>query len=448
MSTTTPMRAGVVALAVLGVSLTATRASSAQSLATSHCPNLAGEKSGGLEWKRPPIRNTVGYRTMTNAILSNSQAYGAVRMAEQRLLPMLMSPGGKSRGGALDLDATLTAGAVRLPLCPGQGEGETPVMGSVDLSAVNIGFGFRWSRVGFFLATSVAAHTVYSGTSASQEFLGRVASAWALPLMAISYFPVGLIKTEYYRENLSVVYTHIVGAAVDTPVGPLTAGYASTKGFFTNFSGTKIPLFASALLATRLEEVPYLAGGLTTLRRLASNDYISKIGDTSLFARRLQYVGLAPTGVSTREVGGQNVGRTNFVTQHLEQTGIADKIDVTIVTTTAPQPNLYEATLGFHTDGYRSVKSLMNQIENEPADPKNNNGGFAVSAGVVRLPDLWYYGVEGGYRFKAAVKYTRMIEGSGVMSFGVAVNDTEVLSVFPYAYNAPQFSALLAGAFR
>jgi hypothetical protein len=261
--------------------------------------------------------------------------------------------------------------------------------------------------------------------------------------MALSYFPVGLVKTHYYRENLSVVYTHIAGASISTPAGPLTVGYATTRGVFSNFNGSKVPVFASALLASKLEEIPYLSAGLSTLRSVASTNWIKSAGDTALYARRLQYVGLAPSGVSSGDLGDQTTHRTNFVTQHLEQRGIGDLFDLTVVSTTAPKPNLYEATIGFHTPGYLSPKSAAAAIAAGANVGDAAKSGLAISAGVVRLPDLWFYGVKGGYRFKASATY--MI--TTFANVGLAFNDTDILSVFPYAYNAPQISGMLAGAF-
>lgn len=352
------------------------------------------------------------------------------------------------------LDATFTAGAVTTPLCPEGGKGPGLKMGSVDLSVMNIGFGFRYKMFGVYLATSVASHTIFSGDSAFSEGLGRGSTALVVPIMAMSYWPVSLFKSDFFRENVSASYTHIICTAVDTPIGPLTAGYATSKGLFTNFTGSKIPLFASALVADRFSDLSYIAGGLSTLRSLASKNWISSVGDTSLIGRKLQFTGLVAPGTSTTEVVNESVKRVPFVTEHLEQSGIGQVFDVTVVGTTAPSPGLYEASLTVHTPGYLSAKSILATLaagvgeRRDSSKPGEGKMGYAVSAGVVRLPDLWFYGVEGGYRFKFGLNANYYSEGDGVISLGIAMNDTEILSVFPYAYNAPQFSALIAGALR
>ena len=96
-------------------------------------------------------------------------------------------------------------------------------------------------------------------------------------------------------------------------------------------------------------------------------------------------------------------------------------VDVIYRATMEPKPDLYEASLGLRSGGQM--------------------GGGYIRGGVVKLPDLWYHGVSGGYkpRFEAGMAFGPTLPGRHVFEMGVGVNDAELLSVFPYAYNAIQF---------
>ncbi len=388
-----------------------------------------------IDWERPPIRNTVGYRTMTHAIFTNVQAYGAVGMTEKRLFPLLAAEGATF---ALDMDYTFTGGAIRLPICPKIGEGSELRMGKVDLGVATYGVGYRWNAFSFHVALSVATHYISNGETMNRGIVGI-----GLPLFAMAYFPVSFYKPTFYRDNMSASYSHLLGASYNSPIGALSIAYSTDRGIYSNITGTKVKLFAGFLAREALKDLPYLSLGLASLDFLVSPAMRKLFGDTSIYVRKLQFVGLTPPEPSNEETSTAKVERTSFVTQHFEQTGIAEMVDVFVAYSTSPKPMLYEATLGLHTVGYRSPKSLI-ATASRKVEERPDSYGVNVSVGVIQLPDLWYYGVQGGYRFKASVSVAAS-SGGVVFATGLSVNDADILSVFPYAYNAPQFFFLVAG---
>jgi hypothetical protein len=130
----------------------------------------------------------------------------------------------------------------------------------------------------------------------------------------------------------------------------------------------------------------------------------------------------------------------NFLTAHLEQWSIARWVDVVSAAQIRPKPDLYELTIGVHSPMF-IPEHLVGSKTNKGAD----TGGYAIraSAGVIKLPAMYYYGVPGGYRFKAALDLG-MVMGASSSYITFGFNSADTLAVFPYAYNAGQFSISLS----
>jgi len=131
-----------------------------------------------------------------------------------------------------------------------------------------------------------------------------------------------------------------------------------------------------------------------------------------------------------------------MVHSYLEQTGIARVLDVTVAASHRPKLELYEASVAIHSQDY------VRRMGKKPSDDDKNKDwspALRVQLGVVKLPNLWYYGVEGGYKFRGVVEGAYWTRDGGYVSVGLGINSTEVLSAFPYAYDAVQLTMSLAG---
>lgn len=110
---------------------------------------------------------------------------------------------------------------------------------------------------------------------------------------------------------------------------------------------------------------------------------------------------------------------------------------------------LFEAQLGLHSKGYHEARKAQAEEEEEVGLLGQARPGFQVRGGVVNLPSLYYYGVEGG------IYGTARLEGTS--NFGVDTplyvqlrlmwNDPEMLALYPYAYNGVWFSYRIWSAF-
>ena len=134
--------------------------------------------------------------------------------------------------------------------------------------------------------------------------------------------------------------------------------------------------------------------------------------------------------------------RTKFMTAHVEQLNIGKLIDVTTAYAWEPSPMLHEARAAIHTAGYRPAPSKPKDLDKEQYAVEQF--GVIATAGIVRMPPLWYYGLDGGYRLSLRVDLVgtqwdqndKDFQFTSRLLMGVRYNEPEVLSGFPYARNA------------
>ncbi len=382
-----------------------------------------------------PVPGTVGAGLLSGAIDRNAQIYGAAKMAERQLLPILAV----NEGPTLRYEMGATPGALRTPIC-----GENGVeMGKVDLSGGGFGFGWRFEGFSLYAVGTGAAHTV--GGPGNE----RVGSAFYGIAMAQGS-PIAFYQRRFARDDgsLSVTFDAMVGAQFVTPYVSGSLAYAASNGLYGNLNLTPATAFVSAVYQAVTEEVeqqaaatgsrfidriPYARLGFTTLDWLtgAAKD----LGTTSLYLRRLQYASV-PRGAVSFDETAPTLAETGLTTFHLDEYGLLKLIDFSAAVATEPSLFVQEASIGVRLGNPLPSDIAMAKIER--GEDASGFTGLRAVVGVVQVPSVWYYGIEGGYRLRASVEASMAASstGSDFFSIRLGFNSPETLSLYPYAQNA------------
>jgi hypothetical protein len=359
------------------------------------------------------IAGTPRYRVAVDAARTNAKVFGAIGAFERQILPAFSRPySGDVLGGEISVVKNVVQGigtcgtADQLTSCP-----NGLARHHVTVSAGNLAIGYRLNRyLGVFLTSSwVAAYSSPSNLDA------RDGIAPLYPVMGWAFGPLSLFGKKVYYNLAGKVLDGtgadaVVGASVRTPYVNGFAGYTASQGLFADFTISDIDTFASAVLGDSFEQLSYLKAGLREFDYLNNSDLARKIGRLNLFGRRLVYN--VPTAA-----GDPRPGLSAPITSaHVEQVQIGGWLDLMVAMRVQPQKELAELRAGLRT------------------------GDFTLSGGVVNLPNLWMFGAEGGYRPTFALRYHAQNDDQSGDYLGfdasVVMNDPELLTVFPYAYNA------------
>ncbi len=387
-----------------------------------------------------PVPGTVGAGLLTGAIDKNARIYGAAKLAERQLLPLMAV----NEGLIVRYEVGAIPGVLRIPVCDGEGGVKT---GTIDLSGGGFAFGWRRGGLSLYAVGSGASHIV--GGPGNE----RVGMAF-LGIAAAQGSPIAFYRRRFAKEDgsLSVNFDAIVGGQWVTEYGSASLGYAASQGIFGNLDLAPIKAFVSGVVSTAqqqaqdsvdrarnsaerslLDAIPYARTGFTTLDWLTGAPEM--LGTSSLYLRRLQYSSV-PRGTNSFAREAPSVAETSLTTYHLEQYAVFRHLDMSVALATSPRTFLQEASLGFRYGNPMSTDMAMAKIR-DGADASEMNGVRAL-VGVVKVPSLWYYGLEGGYRVHVSVEASLAANSDGKDFFHIrlGVNTPEVLSVYPYASNA------------
>ncbi len=376
----------------------------------------------------PVVRGTVGYQTLQGAITSNALAYGAASLIERKILPAT-----ERFPVVFHYDIMATYGAVRAPFCE-QKTGGAIKMSKVDLAATAIGVGYRTGPVTLYFAGSGTS------TVAGVPVNGRL-GYFGAGLLGAAISPIAPIKRRFETNGGWVITSDFIAGAnlSNNDVGTVGAGYLASKGFFTNLSERHVRLFASAVLRDSFspEKFPYLNAGISQFDWLLGDSLEKQLGYIAPSFRQtpLQSAPADPT-VAADQLGVDGTRNELLRTLNLERFGRSDTFDFRASYAIAPRPMFYEASVTARSRGFLPERYLLTS--------KADTGGYyewRVSAGLVNLPPLYYYGVSGG--IKPRLQLDLMSTGRDgpslhrfFITFGL--NSTDTLAVFPFAYNAFQ----------
>ena len=379
------------------------------------------------------IAGTAGFENARSANETNALAYGAVRFVQEDVSEMLLSAEERTDDGdwvgAYANQAHVALGVTRVPsveLSSGCPSNLRVSSRPLDLGGTRIGLAGSNGTFGFFYSGAVtygitpndATERFFSHTNG---YVFGLAGAMGAPVLG------GALR---FNEGASVVFTDFVlGGTVDPGPFELKAGWVGSKGLFADIEG-EVPLFAAAVFDRLGLDGNLLEGGLRKLQ--------SEAGLTSVFAKNQPFRSLPSVGAGNDPVERQDAPSLDFTTGHLEHYEIGGIVDVRASYALRPSPALHEATVAVHTPRFWS-------------EPKP--GRVIARAGVIQLPDMWFYGVRGGLRPTVHLEYVaRTPIGSnphanlhiaGVLD----INAPEQLLLFPYAVNAVFIGYEFKGSF-
>jgi hypothetical protein len=369
------------------------------------------------------VAGTVRYEAIRQAAFTNAQIFGAIGGYERYLKPELNSlAAGKAESLIfLSEEAYYTTHVGKaLGRCTGTvnvGRCENNyALFDFDMYSGVVSMGGGGKHVGFFASTS------YSLTVAGGQ--GAPAAAGLLPITALSFWLFRIFGEKAFSSVMPGSMDAVAG--LYTNVGPVSAsgGYILSKGAFGSVDVPKLRAFLTAALTEEFNAVGFLKAGLRDIQEGAS--FARTTGLTSVFARnlRLSPPSLEAAGKDLRSAASEQA--FSLFTLNAEQKDIASLLDVAAAYAFAPSAFVQEGRLSLHTPDYNARPRKSQQ------DILYSAG---VSAGYVALPNLWYYGVEGGSKFSWSVEL-RMTYLQGSFRMFVRQNDPEFLTAFPFAYGA------------
>lgn len=383
------------------------------------------------------IAGTAGFENARAANTTNALAYGATGYMGEVVLPKLKQgreaakeagDGGWHGGGGYRYRTTLQAAVVPTyevsSGCPDRLRiSERPL----DLGSVNLGLAASNGTIGVFYSSSVVYGYTPSFDPRERFLFGMTGLVYAGMGAVLAPLAGG---DQVFGEGASAVQTDfVVGGLIDTAGLHGRLGWVGSRGVYADLEAD-IPVFFSATI-----DEPSLSNLLSGgLRRLDS-----KLGSTSIYAKNQPFRPIPQLAAGNGAQVGDSTGGLNFATGHFAQENLnGGTFDVRVAYAVAPQPLLHEAQIAVH--------SRPGTLE----DAATGGVDFLLRGGVVQLPDLWYYGVEGGYRptFRAEVGIVVGDDAAaGSIRYLVMMNDPEQLLLFPYAYNALTMGLTFDGNF-
>jgi hypothetical protein len=277
---------------------------------------------------------------------------------------------------------------------------------------------YKSGPLSLFYVTSITMPVVV-GQGQNRVLLSYVALLG--PVLAHAMTPLRLFSRNFGKDVLpGIGIDGILGGGFVSSYVTVNGGYALSQGLFGDIQVPKLQGFATALLGDEFKELATLAAGLRQFDYFGNKGFTDTAGRTTLYARQLRYVPpqSAPAGEAASKT--QQDGAFNFVSGHFAQTDIAGYFDVSIAYLTKPTPLLHELSFSVHTEGFQA-KSLET----------TGTAGVALTLGMVTLPNLYDFGIEGGRRFRFGLEFA-----AGPFSLSLRCNDPQTLAMFPMAYNA------------
>ncbi len=382
------------------------------------------------------IAGTAGFENARAANATNALAYGSSAYMQQTVLPMLKSARQRAEDGAWHGGGgyryQMMAGAAHVPTLElGYPFGGCPSdlrisNRPLDMGSINVGFAASNGTFGLFYSSSVA----YGYTPASDP-----RERFLFGMTGLVYGGVGAALAplaggdQQFGEGASAVFTDfVVGGMVDTTGLHGRLGWVGSQGVYADLEAD-IPVFVSAVI-----DEPTLANLLSGgLRRFAT-----KGGRTSLYARNQPFRPLPAVAPGGEAFVEDPNGGLNLFSGHVAQEDIGKVFDVQLAYTIRPTAQLQEAQIGLHAP--------------KGEDDASAAEAWLIRGGLVQLPDLWFYGVEGGIRPTFRAEFGIAFEDeaghpTGTVRYLVMMNDPAQLVLFPYAYDALTMGVTANGSF-
>jgi hypothetical protein len=198
---------------------------------------------------------------------------------------------------------------------------------------------------------------------------------------------------------------------------------------FTNVSVDRVRFMVEALLTQQFDSLALVKVGFRELPTL------DELGATTVYARRLELA--VPRVEDAAQQPRELISDLGLTTAHLEQVGMFDYLAARVAYAVEPEPFIHELRVGLEQTSEQRLKS---------AEQDDWLAAVEAHAGIVQLPSLPYYAVDGGRRFSFDVSLVLPL-GPAVIRGGVQRNAPELLTVFPYAQDATSMRIEVSGTF-
>lgn len=384
-----------------------------------------------------PLAGTAGFDNALEALRTNAATYSAASFLERTGLRRIALSDEKKVGSA-QFATNWTFGVTRVPVWQEDVTyGECPdefllVSRPLDLHAYNLGFAFRVGPVGAFYTASMTAGYM-SDIAYFRPFqaLGvAVVSPWVLAAAPLA----GSLQTQVGASAYAQDF--VAGVIVDAGVASLRGGYTQSRGWYLSGQDALVgALFGTIVLRDGLSFVGQARAGVEQLP--LPEGIGERVGRPSAFLRVLPLTE-QQTDPAVGEVGPRQLDLT---TGHLEQHDLMGLVDLRFGYAIRPTPAVYNVSVAVHDPSFwRSAEEGSTGIH-----------GY-LEAGMVQVPDQFYYGVEGGPKLHLRGQIsggTSAIapEKGGSFSLVLLYNDPEQTALYPFAVDALTISTELKGAF-
>jgi len=374
-----------------------------------------------------PYKYNVGFNTALRASDTNASVFGAASIAERVIFPALHQDGDY----VLRFSGNTLFGGVSVPVdclafeseCGGSRNGMSPV----DFTAASVAMGYRLGDLGLFYATSTTG-TILAPGPFGRAFNGTLGAFYSGVGSVGGPLADNLLKHDARYEDINIngfnyQTDYILGAQYDLGFMQARAGYVGSKGYFTNLSQADLRLFLTSVLTSELKTLPYLRTGVEKFpwKELGVDDML-----TSVYARKIRMVAPYEPDPTRSDSALKELSSYNFWTAHLQQLSVAKYFDFLAAfhVNRGFRPN--ELRVGYHSEGFHQATPGSKKDDSRKAEE-----GFGVNAGIVNVPDMYYYGKEGGTKIAFALEAR-----CRWASVRISRNDPELLAIFPFAYDS------------
>jgi hypothetical protein len=404
-----------------------------------------------------PIEGTVGFRVAQQSQATNAQAFGAVQLAEDALFTSkqvdLDGDGEVDRtepfqGSSMATRLSNVFNVARIPtIYTGEcfadlqpNERRKYGLHSVDLYATAVAYRFPIPGVeplSFFYASSITGSTMGLADRDAASFgdsllKSRYNTAYLYGFAALPLAFLGPLAPLLSSDTppTAIAGDFVTGVEAALPaIGAARVGYAYSQGLFTNVSVDRIRFMLESLLTQRFESLALVKVGFRELPT------IDELGATTVYGRRLELAvpRVEDAALQPREL----ISNLGLTTAHLEQIGMFGYLAAKVAYAVEPKPFIHELRVGLEQTTEQRRKSAKQEDWLDAVE---------AHAGIVQLPSLPYYAVDGGRRFSFDVSLVLPL-GSAVVRGGVQRNAPELLTVFPYAQDATSMRIEVSGTF-
>lgn len=409
--------------------------------AQSYMDRITQTEGTGCDQNAVPIAGSSGFENARHALRTTAQTYSAASYAERHLFPASRS---EEQTGNFSYEFFSMLGAAKIATYEEEaGVGENcpsnyaVSLRPVDLQAVAMGFSFQKGSFGGFYAASTAYGNPAMPNNAVRGMLLGAQPIYAAMVLGAAPLARNGLATQQGASAFNMDW--VAGATWTTSSGAIRAGYAGSRGFYSNVAESRLGLFASGMLGGADRGDGLLSYVKAGMDRANIGQVIKGGGLSSLYLRDLPF-GVPPAGEEQEAESGAFGTSGRLKTYHIEQDNIARKVDLRAAWAREPINTLYSATVGIHSDDYVASR------DSHGSSSATTEGGEAGEAaiwslrgGMVTIPAQAALGLEGGRyasaRLDAGFQFDEggsTFRGGGSLLF----NDPELLALYPYAVNS------------